>query len=268
MRAVLLLVACGSVSGSAVGQELVLRFRQARIRRVALDLSARYGMRLEVAPVQHLPVPSDFVDSWLESRRPVPEEAWAEKLPAPASFVIDSVRVFSRLERVVFSGQYREARWAFMQGRRLTAIDTTRTGDIRARMQAAFGSPTHTLAEMDSVVGRPTEEIVQFEYWMVVNDSIPVMILDVNGPLGRGVVVAIDARWRDELDAVRYGLLQPLFNNPRRAPYVDYFYQVDDAAWYATGFDGATSFLRRIEAPNLAMGRPELRTYAPPPENR
>ncbi len=263
----MLFLMLGSMIDPASGQELVQRFKEARIRRVAQDLVTLNRIWMRPAPVAHLPVPSDFLVLWLESRRPAKPESQIPDPPPPV-FVIDSVRVFSRLERIVFSSRYRQARWAFMQGSRLTAIDTTFTSDIRARMQARFGPPTYTLVEMDSVSARSPEELVQFEYWLVVNDSIPVMILDVNGPLGRGVVVATDARWREQLDAIRYALLQPLFDDPRRSPYVDYFYQDDTSTWYATGFDGATSFLRRIERPNLAMGRPDLHKYVPHPEDR
>ena len=161
----------------------------------------------------------------------------------------------------MFQNRYGNTRWAFMQGVRREPIDTTATSDLRARLQAHFGPPTFTLSEMDSIRGLAAEALIQFEYWMLVNDSIPAMVLDANGPLGRGVVVATDARWREDLDRLRHGLLQPLFADPRREPFVDYFYQVDSAAWYVTGFDGASFFYRRIDPPDLRMGRPKLGEY-------
>jgi hypothetical protein len=148
-----------------------------------------------------------------------------------------------------------------MQGRRLTEIDTTRTLDLRSRLEARFGPPTITLADYDSVQGMTVEDVVQFEYWLVVNDSIPVLVIDVNGPLGRGVVVATTAELRDKLDSIRYGLLQPLFDRPRRAPFVDYYLQADTRVWFVSGFDGASFFHRRIDRPNLKLGRPRLEEY-------
>jgi hypothetical protein len=201
----------------------------------------------------------------MASRRPdFGQDVIPEEPPLPPPFEVTNVSVVRKLERPVFLSQYGQTRWAFMQGRRRAEIDTTLTTDIRSRLQARFGVPTVTLAEMDSVQRRSPEEIIQFEYWMVVNDSIPVMILDVDGPLGRGVVVATDARFRDDLDGVRYALLHPLFAEPRRAPYIDYFYLPVTANWYATGFDGATFFHQRIARPNLALGRPVLSTYVSP----
>ncbi|MBO6577389.1 MAG: hypothetical protein JJ896_18045 [Rhodothermales bacterium] len=259
-RGLLLLLALGLYGpAGAHAQELADRFRRVRMVYVAQEVARQQGMRLEPRPPDHLATRGDSLAAWMDSRKPEIELPAPE--PPPPPFRVERVKVYTRLERPVFQGRHRQAKWAFMQGRRLTEIDTTSTADLRARLQAHFGPPTMTLAEMDSVAGRSAEEIIQFEYWMVVNDSIPVMIIDVNGPLSRGVVVATEARWRESLDALRYGLLGRLFTDPRREPFVDYFYQTETAAWYATGFDGATFFHQRIGTPNLTMGRPRLAQY-------
>ena len=265
----LLVVLAGMVGfpNPASGQELVARFRNARLVKIADEWANRRGMHLEALPPAHLPTRGDTLAAWMVSRGPQPQ-LLPPPPPPPPPFTVDSVYVFGKLERVLFLNRFGNTRWAFMQGRRREDIDTTSTADVRARLQAHFGDPTVTLAELDSVRGRAAEELIQFEYWMLVNDSIPVMVLDVNGPLTRGVVVATDARWRESLDAIRYGLLNPLFTDPRGQPYVDYFYQVDTATWYASGFDGATFFHRRIDRPDLKLGRPRLSEYVSRDQNR
>ncbi|MFT5144435.1 MAG: hypothetical protein ACI80V_000111 [Rhodothermales bacterium] len=252
-----LLLAC---AGDARAQDLVDRFRRARILRVAQESFDREAYYLNPAPAAHLPTRGDTLAAWIASLQPrqAPE---AIATPPPPPFEVESLRLYGKLERISFLNLYGQTRWAFMQGRRTAEIDTTRTTDIRARLEARFGGPTLTVAELENVQTRTEEEIIQFEYWMVLNDSIPVMVLDVNGPLERGVVVATDARWREELDAIRYALLGGLFEEPIRAPYVDYFYQAATSTWYATGFDGATFFHRRIDRPNLKLGRPVLSGY-------
>ena len=258
-----------SFAPSAAGQDLAERFKQARIRRVATEMATRHGIRMKPRPLHHHPTRGDSLAAWMVSRRPgFGEELLPAEAPLPPPFEVTHVRGIRKLERSVFLSRYGQTRWAFMQGRRRAEIDTTLTTDIRARLQARFGAPTVTLAEMDSVQRRSAEEIIQFEYWLVVNDTIPVMMLDVDGPLGRGVVVATDARFRSDLDGVRYALLHPLFSEPRRAPYIDYFYLPANANWYVSGFDGATFFHQRIARPNLALGRPVMSTYVSPTVDR
>jgi hypothetical protein len=268
-RAVFVLCLSAGLAQSVVGQDLAERFKQARIRRVATEMASRHGLGMNPRPPHHHATRGDSLAAWMASRRPdYGQDLNPEEPPLPPPFEIFNIRVVRKLERPVFLSEYGQTRWAFMQGRRRAEIDTTLTTDIRARLQARFGPPTVTLAEMDSVQGRSAEEIIQFEYWLVVNDSIPIMMLDVDGPLERGVVVSTDARFRDELDGVRYALLHPLFAEPRRAPYIDYFYHPAAANWYVSGFDGATFFHQRIARPNLALGRPVLSKYVSPTVDR
>jgi len=125
-------------------------------------------------------------------------------------------------------------------------------------LQAHFGDPTRTLAEVDLVQQRPRDEYIQFEYWLVLNDSIPFRIMDVNGPFERGIVVASAPRYRDQLRAIRQALLERLITEPRRAPFVDYYYQRETDTWYLTGFDGGAFFLEPIRRPLMIPGRPQL----------
>ncbi|MDQ7040562.1 MAG: hypothetical protein Q9M35_06440 [Rhodothermus sp.] len=207
------------------------------------------------------PRPPEPVPLALYARYPVLErlltQAAAQKQPGP-SFVLTSWRVVRRFEQRWFQRRFGQAGWAYLGSNRWTPLDTLRTAELRARLQAHFGDPTRTLAEVDLHQRRPREEYIQFEYWLILNDSIPFRIMDVNGPFERGIVVASAPRYRDQLWIMRQTLLGRLITNPRRAPFVDYYYQRETDTWYLTGFDGQQFFLKPIRRPYVLPGRPRL----------
>lgn len=256
-----LLFLFGMAPQTAGAQDLVDRFVEARIRRVAREQEARHGLGMQPLPTDPLGVPSDTIRAWLLSfLEPIPAVAPAPVIPP---FVVTSIRVIRKLERPAFTERFDGVSWSFLQGRTFSVLDTTATPDLRARLEAHFGSPTRTLAEVDSVEYRPREDVIQFEYWLVVNDSIPVAIVDVNGFVDRGLVFASDARFRNRLAELRNAVLEPLLDPLSREPYVDYYFHVDSRAWFVSGFDGASFFTRRIVRPDLGRGRPFIGTYAP-----
>ena len=177
--------------------------------------------------------------------------------PAPA-FVLESWRVVRRFEQRWFQRRFGQDGWAYLGSNSWTPLDTLRTSELRARLQAHFGDPTRTLAEVDLYQRRPRDEYIQFEYWLVLNDSIPFRIMDVNGPFERGIVVASAPRYRNQLWTIRQALLGRLIAEPRRAPFVDYYYQRETDTWYLTGFDGRAFFLEPIRRPLMIPGRPRL----------
>ncbi len=261
-----LLILVGCAQRAADAQDLVGRFMEARIRRIALEQAERHGLWMQELPPDPLGVPSDTIRAWLRSFLEEPVEEASEPVLPPIR--VDSVRVIRKLERPAFIDRFTGVSWAFLQGRTFSVLDTTATSDLRARLEAHFGPPTRTLAEVDSVESRPREEVIQFEYWLVVNDSIPVAIVDVNGFVDRGLVFASDARYRNRMAELRNAVLEPLLDPAAREPYVDYYYHVDSRGWFVSGFDGASFFTRRIVRPDLSRGRPFIGTYASQPAER
>jgi hypothetical protein len=220
------------------------------------------GVRAPVLPPRSALRPVDMLLRPLDTSRTEPPDARRPR------FRITTARVLSELERTWFRSTYGDTRWSFLgAGPRLTFFDTTRTPDLRARLEAQFGSPTKTLAEThpDSV----EKSQPQFEYWFVVNDSIPVRVTDANGPRDRGLIVAAPRRLRHRLRALRAALLRPL-RESRRVPYVDYYHDTN-RRWYRTGYDGRSFFLERIPRHTIVPGRrPTLdttRTAGPPPSS-
>lgn len=229
---------------------LVWRYRTAWLQQQA----AEWATMLPPRPPEPLPLA-------LYERYPALDRLVAQAMPreepAPA-FVLESWRVVRRFEQRWFQRRFGQDGWAYLGSNSWTPLDTLRTSELRARLQAHFGDPTRTLAEVDLYQRRPRDEYIQFEYWLVLNDSIPFRIMDVNGPFERGIVVASAPRYRDQLRAIRQALLERLITEPRRAPFVDYYYQRETDTWYLTGFDGGAFFLEPIRRPLMIPGRPQL----------
>lgn len=233
---------------------LAERYRTARFQKLAQEyLTGRRTVPIQ--PPRLLPVRWDSMLGGLPNRDTAASEETERR-----SFPLDEVRHVRDLERSWFRERYREVEWSFLgTGTRFTVFDTTRTRDLRARLQAQFGDPTRTMVELYSKDWRRApdssrEEPIQFEYWFIVNDSIPVRVLDVDGPSERGVIVSTDRRHREQLPALRAALLHPI-RSPKRAPYVDYYYEDETGRWYRVGYDGVDFFRERISRYDIIPGR-------------
>lgn len=233
---------------------LAERYRSARLQVVAQRLLGPSETLPVLGPVP-IPTSSDTLRPDWPGQDATPKRA----------FPLSSVRPVRRQDRTAFRERFAETNWAFLgTSPRPTFFDTTRTPELRARLQAQFGAPTQTLEDIrpgssssqspDSTwAGR-----AQFEYWFVVNDSIPVRVTDARGPRDRGLIVTTDRRLRDRLKALRRTLLAPLQQSVP-ALYVDYYYDPRVDRWYRTGYDGQTYFLDEIAPADIIPGhRPRL----------
>lgn len=247
------------LSGSAAAQDststapsLIDRYQAARLR-IMVDRMLREGEPgLPTLPAERIPT---SVDTLLRVPRDTAEEADST---SPGIRIAER-RVVRKLERAWFDSTYAGTEWAYLgRSRQFTFLDTTTTQDLRARMEAVFGRPTETLGDFN--LREPREEYVQFEYRFIVNDSLPVVVTDVSGPKGRGVILSSTAAYRDSLHALRTALLDTLRHAPR-APYVDYYYDVENDAWYRTGYDGADFFRTTI---SVSQTTPRRRPVLPP----
>jgi len=139
-----------------------------------------------------------------------------------------------------FLEQYREAFWRAAQPQRGLAIDSLSTQILRGRLQAAFGRPTRN-ADAQQRYGYGGSEYIQFEYWFVVNDSIPVLALDLDGPFGRGLVLASDEPHADVLPRLKSDLSDRLAAIEHPDPWLDYYHAYERQAWYRTGYNGRST---------------------------
>ncbi len=241
---------------------LIPRYRMARYQLLARQFVAQMPMR--VLPPTPLPTAVDSLLGPSDSAS-APVASTTEE----DAFQIEELHEVSDLERSWFRNQHGDTQWSFLGSRsRLTILDTTRTRELRARLQTHFGDPTYTPAEVNlnkwsQEPDSTRESLVQFAYWFVVNDSIPVRVTDVSGPMGRGLIVSTDRAYRDHLVSLREALLHPL-RREDRAPYVDYYYDEEKRRWYRVGFDGQSFFREHISRRDIVRGRrPQLETERP-----
>ena len=212
-------------------------------------------LRVQVLPPEHVASPADTVGPWIASLAP---HYAPPKIERKVTGKVESWRLVKRIERHEYAEQFEGVKWAYMGNNYITPIDTTHTRILRAYLQGRFGSPTRTLVELDFSRNLRREEYIQFEYWFVLNDSIPMIVMDANGPFDRGVVVACDHRYRNILYNLRQSFLGALMRKEEPAPYVDYYFNYPARRWYRTGYDGQEFFTDPIGQPNLARGRPQL----------
>lgn len=239
---------------------LVERYRRARLGVVVDNILQTLPPTLPFRGPVHIETPADTLISWIDRWRKKQE---APVVEAPKQPLEEGVRwkLYSRLERPVFERAFKQTLWSFLGTTRYqTPVDTTNTARIRARLQAAFGAPTRTVIELDTTKRLAPGDYIQFEYWFVLNDTIPLKVVDVNGPLNRGVIVASDERYRDTLFKIRQAFLEEVVMDAEEEPFTDYYFHYETRQWYRAGYTGERYFLERIRPPNRAAGRPQLQT--------
>jgi hypothetical protein len=150
-----------------------------------------------------------------------------------------------------FMERFQESLWIGASGA-VTPLDTMATPEIRARLQTAFGTPTRTPVARSGSQMQAGSEFVQFEYWFVVNDDIAFVVMDRDGPFGRGLVMIADEEHVDVVEALRQDLTRRLLAQKELMPYVDYYQTREDGQWHRTGYDGQRYYVIEMERPRWA----------------
>lgn len=119
--------------------------------------------------------------------------------------------------------------------RQNTVIDNLPTTELRARLQQVYGDPTKTVKDLieEKKFGRSEGATIQFEYRFVVNDSIPVMLLDINGPFGQGLVWVGGNRWVDRMAQIKRDLSEQIMSTKTLAEFEDFFYSPEQEKWFS-----------------------------------
>ncbi len=242
----------------ASGQSLLAKLQWRRLMENANNSFAENGSRLKPKGLEPLGVFSDSI-------RQVVFDQLHPQLPNPPQdqnrFVVLSWRLIGETELDAERPTFRSIQWAFLGNTSLSNIDTLLTRDIRARLEKHFGPPTITLAESTVSTDSTNQDTIEFEYWFVLNDSLPVVLIDINGPWDRGVVISVPSAYRDILLDVKEAFLGQLIDSNERMPFSDYYYNSEQAQWYVTVYDGASFYDVRIDPPDLALGRPRIGAY-------
>ena len=250
--ALLLLLALSAFP--AHSQDLALIYREARFTAQAQRLIDEHGPRAALMPPETLPLPPHSVlKEWVFD-----DEPDSPDVPVLPPYEVENWQFVDRLQRTDFRRTFRTTQWAYLSSYGITPLDTTLTRELRARLEAQFGPPTQTLAEQSVRRTMASDSPVQFEYWFVLNDTVPLIVTDAGGPRDRGLIVATDAQHRDLLPSIRASFLGAIMKPGDLAPYVDYYYSREEKAWYRTGYDGQTYFQERVGRPNLIQGRPRM----------
>ncbi len=247
VRSALLLVVCANIGHRACGQDLIDMYRTGRVRAISTSIE---DIRLEPRSPDRLGKPVTELEHWFKA-----PDLTVEVIPQP-SIEINRFQKVPKLGRKWFRDKFPDLRWSYEGSYRLTQLDTMRTTELRARMEAQFGSPTQTLPDLGLLRKLDLPEYVQFEYWFVLNDSIPLVVIDVNGPFERGLVVATDEQFRAILTDIRDAFLGQVVADPIRERFADYYYEEELGQWFLTGFDGTNYFLRSIDPRTVSPGRP------------
>ena len=230
--------------------------RQRRDARVA-EILAALGPRAPVRPLVELGEPGPHVRAFREvaaARQAALDRARAADVARADSVILLAQLATLRWRKVeagaqgAFLEQYGEAYWQAAPPLRGSAVDSLDTPTLRGRLQAAFGGPTRN-ADAQRRYGYGGSEHIQFEYWFVVNDSIPVLALDLDGPFGRGLLVASDEPHEGLLPHLKRDLSARLAAVRREDPWVDYYHAFERRAWFRTGFNGAERFTVEVRAP-------------------
>lgn len=236
-------------------QTILQRYRWHRTQEIARATFNQRGRRMPVRTVDFFETKMDSIRHWIVSL----DESLAETAEREIErFEVESWQKVDAEQEIRFMALFDNTDWAFIGSTTRQRIDTTRTRDLRARMQALFGSPTKTLAELDPVELLTRDHMIEFEYWFVLNDSIPVIVIDTNGPWDRGVVMASAASYRLQLAEIKAAFLGQIIRNDLRSPFSDFYYNPEEEQWYITGFDGASFFDVRIGRPDMKQGRPDF----------
>jgi len=243
----------------AAAQSLVEEYKARRMKQVMAAYVAKNPARLPPAPLDPLTLSPEAIALIGEPPEPevepLAEAVVLDTLPPP---FVSSVELITRATRARYRALFDSTQWAYLGSNDLTTLDTMWTHALRPRFEAVHGPPTVTVAELPQERLTAESGPIQFEYWFLLNGEIPLLVFDPSGPFGRGVVVATDYRYRDDLRRIREEVLLPVAESTLRAASVDYYFDPRRPAWYRTGFDGQRYFTTRIRQPALEHGRPRI----------
>lgn len=256
IRALLLAGLLFCVSPTAgTAQDLVSRLRATRYLAAAHAFIQQQGERRPVLPIQRLPrADSIYHKIW---NLPFGEVQLDLGDPLSIGELREvSVRFISREDRIRYHTLFTLVPWSFLGNERVLPLDTTQTWRMRSALEAAYGPPTRTLIDLAGVP-LTFDNAFQFEYWFIVNDTIPVYFSDTGGPYDRGLLFAVPALYRDRTLDLRDALMGPLLESGVLAPFADYFFEPETRRWYLTEFTGRRMRIRGIASPDLRAGPPQ-----------
>ncbi len=170
---------------------------------------------------------------------------------AHAQFEDPDIQKVDYNERAQFQDRFSDINWTGQGLYNPTTIDRIPTIEIRSRLQAVYGEPTQTIKDLIDNNFRPAKA-VQFEYWFIIDDEMPLMVLDLDGPFENGLVYVGASRYIDMMPQVKRTLTRKLMDDENDlAPFSDYFYSPERDQWYLVEYKDGDFNRETIERPTI-----------------
>jgi len=170
-------------------------------------------------------------------------------LPAFAQFEAPQFEKVTHDKRAWFNSKFKDIKWTGQGLYEKTKVDDRQTNKLRARLQTAFGDPTQTLEDLINKDDFRPGKAIEFEYWFTVNDSIPMMVLDVDGPFGRGLVFGGASRYIDLMPQIKRAFSKKLMSFDSLDDYQDYFYSPERKQWFNVTYRNGKYKAKEIDSP-------------------
>lgn len=168
----------------------------------------------------------------------------------PAAFAQPVLKKVENSERAAFQRRFGNISMTGEGFQGHTVIDNLPTTEIRARLQRAYGDPTMRL---DDFIGNPNVRpgnSIQFEYWFIVNDSIPMIVLDIDGPFTIGMVYAGGIHFVDMMPEIKRTLSRSLMNVSQMGEFQDVFYSPERNEWFNVEYKNGNYKTEKITRPS------------------
>jgi len=166
-----------------------------------------------------------------------------------AQFDEPVIRKVEKSERAQFEQRFQAIAWTGQGLYNPTTIDRIPTVELRSRLQAQFGDPTQTIADLLGPGYRPGKAI-QFEYWFIIDGNIPMMVLDLDGPFKNGLVYVGASQYVDMMPQVKRTFTRMLMDDvDEMAEFSDYFFSPERDQWYLVEYKNGEFTRKAIDRP-------------------
>lgn len=147
-----------------------------------------------------------------------------------------------------FQERFANIKWTG-QGFNYNSLDRIPAIEIRAKLQSVYGDPTKTIETVMGDGEFRAGKAIQFEYWFVVNGSIPLMILDLDGPFADGLVYVGASRYIDMMPEVKRTLTRAV-TEAEPKEYLDYFFSPEREQWFKVSYKDGNYTKEEIDTPS------------------
>ncbi|MEX0679765.1 MAG: hypothetical protein WD097_00145 [Balneolales bacterium] len=148
-----------------------------------------------------------------------------------------------------FERQFRNIRWTGAGFQESMVIDRIPTAELRARLQKVYGNPSQKLKHLIEKDNFRPGFYIQFEYWFVIDDEVPLIILDIDGPFGRGLVFAGASRYVDLMPEIKRTLSRKLMEVNELGEFEDHYYEMNDQQWYLVSYQNGNFQNEKVNRP-------------------